>query len=692
MYFVKNGKKIFICTDFGVNIFELINAYIMTEENEKTYLNFFSAEKDSIQYSLPEIGAEFKVSVVCKDSTFALRFTADYLPQNLFSKKGNIHFYEENAVGLELKPCNIEKFTAIYRGSEWWSRVMFSDDFSSLPLYTQSLMFAFEKKRCFISAFCHNGIKSNFKGEQNGVFSLYAYDNCRSNSCDGIVALLSFGQDFKEMIYQTVYSGFTLAGKKPLMRKDRLYPEILNYLGFCSWDAFNIEVSEEKLISKVEEFENKNIPVKWFMIDDMWGDVKNNKIGVNSTRELYSFKADKDRFPNGLDSTVSKLHNLGLKVGLWYPTTGYWNGIDPNGEIAEEERFKDLIFWSQEGMLVHKFDENSIKKYYYLQNEYYGKCGIDFIKVDNQACLRRFSKRVMKIGKAAENLHKAIENAADTFFGGSVINCMGMSLENYWNRQSGVTRISCDFLPESRERFNLTIRQSAFNSLFYGPVYYGDYDMWWTYDSQKLKNAVSHSISGGPVYISDELGKTDFEIIKPLIFSDGRIIRMPSPALPCDDCMFEDSATSGKPFKIYNRDGKNGVVIAYNITENGKGVRGFISAADAELDRDMTYVAYDVFGKNAVTVKGDDRLDVLLNGGDDFKMLLFVPLENGSAVIGLKDKYVCFEGIKDKTVLDDGALLLYNRDFAVVNGVKKMADALNGGLFELPVCRGDRIE
>ena len=55
---------------------------------------------------------------------------------------------------------------------------------------------------------------------------------------------------------------------------EREYPEILEYLGWCSWDAMQIRVSEEGLLSKCEEFAAKGLPVKWMIIDDMWGDVR----------------------------------------------------------------------------------------------------------------------------------------------------------------------------------------------------------------------------------------------------------------------------------------------------------------------------------------------------------------------------------------------------------------------------------
>lgn len=80
----------------------------------------------------------------------------------------------------------------------------------------------------------------------------------------------------------------------------------------------------------MEEFRRKNIPVSWVLLDDGWSDVDRK----NGT--LRSFGADPSRFPKGLSHTVRLLKDeFGVKyVGVWQAFQGYWNGVDPNGEVA----------------------------------------------------------------------------------------------------------------------------------------------------------------------------------------------------------------------------------------------------------------------------------------------------------------------------------------------------------------------
>lgn len=660
----------------GKTVFTSLRAYIMTEENKKTYIPFNFSSDGTANFSLPEKNIILSTEIISKSGLYALKIKASYVAKNCFEEKNNIHFYEEHAVGIEMVPVDtVGNYTSIYRGSEFWARVFIDCDFKNVKPSTQSLLLNYGSKKLFINAVCDKEFKANMESAENG-FSLYVFNNCLSNECDTFACVFGFGDNEYELIPTVIKFAFEITGRKPRMREDKPFPDVLEYFGWCSWDAFHIDVSEDLLLKKAEEFKKKEIPVKWIMIDDMWGDVNSNALGVNSTRELNSFEADPDRFPDGLKPTVTKLKKYGLKVGLWHPTTGYWNGIDPNGEIAKDPRYKSLIYWSQAGKLVHSFEKKKIQKYYNRQHKFYKKCGIDLIKVDNQACLRLYSKRVMPIGRAAENLHTAIEKSANKNFGGKLINCMGMPLENFYNRNSAVIRTSCDYLPDSRERFNLTVRQNIFNGMVQGSAYYGDFDMWWTYDSQALKNALLHSVCGGPVYISDELDKTDYDIIKPLLLKDGKVLRMKNRPLPTRDCLYTDSTKSGKPFKIFNTSGENGVVLAYNIDEAGKTVSGEICATDAQLDPNRNYCAYNRLTGEAIEVRGDEKINVTLEENDVF-MYLFIPIpqEEKEAIIGLKEKYVCFEAIKNGISLDNGTLLRFK----------------NGKIYETPIDIGQKV-
>ena len=674
-------------------VFENIRAYIVPHPDEKVYLPFLSCDANSAVFYDPAVEARISLCLETAEDSTALRIRGEYVPKDLKALKHHIHLYEEQALGIEIAGIrHLQDLSCYYKPGEYWTRPMHTPDPKDIPPCGQALLMKLPETYGFFTAVCDQQFNACFEGCADGGFRLYVWDNTPANRCDTIAAILGFGQDVYDLPGRVYRAGFLATGREALLRQDKAFPPILEKLGWCTWDALHLDVSHEAMLEKAEEFKAKGVPVHWFMIDDMWGHVKNNYLGANSTRELYSKEADPDRFPKGLAGAVKDLKEKhGLKVGLWHPTTGYWHGIDPWGELAQDPEYKDLLYWCQEGVLVHRFDKESIVRYYDQLHAFYKECGIDLIKVDNQACLRRYSKRVLPIGQAAENLHTAIEAAANKYYDGQLINCMGMPMENFWNRHSAVIRSSCDYAPDNRDRFNLLIRQNPFNSMGQGSVYYPDWDMWWTNDSQCAKNAACHAISGGPVYISDAIGITDPALIRPLILSDGTVLRMEQPGKPCLDSLFSDPLTDGTAFKLWNQQNGCGVVIAYNIDEAGNPVRTTLGPSDALLEGQGDYLAYDPFTGEAKVMSWQQREEISLDGENDFRMLLFLPLQKGKAILGLQENYVSFAAIRNGIALDDGTLLVYGCDSIRINGNVCKLNPGKMGLSTIRVHKNDQI-
>lgn len=343
-------------------------------------------------------------------------------------------------------------------------------------------------------------------------------------------------------------------------------------------------------------------------------------------------------------------------INEFYPI----DGVTTNPSI-------DFLYWSTKKQLIPRYEREIIAEYYNRQHGFYKDCGIDFMKVDYQSHLRWYEKLAMPIGKAASNFHNAVETANDKYFGSQLINCMGMATENFWNRKSAVNRFSGDFMPENRNWFPEHIMQCSYNSLVQGSVYYGDWDMWWSDDTQGVKNSIIKSMSGGPIYVSDELGRSVKDVIMPTIYSDGRIIRLNTPAQPSPDCLFSDARESGKAFKLFNTHKENGILAVFNIDKEEKTVTANISAKDMRIDSAKEYCVYDWFNKKAFKINGERSFDISLDNYDDFRLYMFVPIIDGKAVIGLKDKYMSvatFEREADGKInaFDEGEILIYNSE------------------------------
>lgn len=93
----------------------------------------------------------------------------------------------------------------------------------------------------------------------------------------------------------------------------------------------------------------------------------------------------------------------------------------------------------------------------------------------------------------------------------------------------------------------------AYNSLWMGNFIHPDWDMFQSTHPCAEFHAASRAISGGPIYVSDAVGKHNFPLLKRLVLPDGSILRCEYYALPTRDCLFEDPLHDGNTMlKIWN--------------------------------------------------------------------------------------------------------------------------------------------
>lgn len=82
-------------------------------------------------------------------------------------------------------------------------------------------------------------------------------------------------------------------------------PVLLN-----SWEAAYMDISEEKLLSIAKGA--KELGVELFVIDDGWFGERDDDF-----RSLGDWFPNKRKLPDGLTPLLCKIHDMGLKVGLW---------------------------------------------------------------------------------------------------------------------------------------------------------------------------------------------------------------------------------------------------------------------------------------------------------------------------------------------------------------------------------------
>lgn len=551
---------------------------------------------------------------------------------------------------------NLESYMADYRHCEYWCRPFFGHDPGLVPPETQAFLWketdgtygvllpvVSEQYKCVLEGF-EEGLSAR-------LFSWYS----NLNTCDALAFLTARGENPFLLFEKCVATGLRLLGNNCLPFSERRYPDMFEYLGWDSRDALRIRINEEALVAKARELKDKQIPVRWFLLDDMWGEVHefygkeyqnyDEMLLIMRSGSLYSLEADPERFPKGLAGCIASLREMGILTGLWHPCTGYYKGVDPEGELFR--KYRDIFFQAPDGEFLPAPQYEKAYRFYDTCYQFYKDCGAVFVKADNQSMIRRYYKELAPVGVCARNIHAALEAAAARHFHNRLINSMGLAGEDLWNRPiSPICRCSDDFLPDNRDWFPKHVLQCAYNSLFIGQFMYTDWDMWWTHDDQAMKNSLIHAVSGGPIYISDELGSTRPEILWPLILSDGRILRCDRPAMPSRDCLTESPERSGNIFKLQNICGNTGVLAVLNLSRNGQPVTGTIGPKDIEGLTGDSFAVYEHFSRSLQILSSDETSPLTLEDSDDFRLYLMVPLTGGFAPIGLADKFISPKTIK----------------------------------------------
>ena len=556
----------------------------------------------------------------------------------------------EGDLSVGVSVADTSSYVAIENHSPFWCRPFWGTSLSELPQKTQSLLIQNENTYTYYLPVCDSVFKTLIRGTEGG-FQFYTYSNCNSVTvCQRQLAFLCVqGSDPLKLMKDAARSVCGLLGNGLALREEKTMPDVLNYLGWCSWDALQIRVNHEGLLQKAREFKEKNVPVQFAIIDDMWADVPSlnnvpteidfwDMVNIMHASKLRSFEGDPKRFPKGMKAAIEDLKKEGIsKVGVWFPTTGYWSGLTPD-EI-EAERQKENTVTLANGQIIVAPEEEKAVRYF---DDFCGrirKWGGDFVKIDNQGFHQRY-ENVAPIGESARAIQKGIDQAADKYFDGALINCMGMPSECMFNRTSTVSRCSDDFMPESRKWFAKNILQCSYNGLLQGQFYVNDWDMWWTDDEQAVKNSICRAISGGPIYVSDKIGRTNPEILKPLCLENGKIIRPDESATPTADCLIEKPTAVEKIFKIRNRLGDRGVCAVFNIHAENRTVSGTLMPTETGV-ADGDYIYYEYFTQKVGFLKRGDSLEIALEHNDDMRLYSFIPFRGEDTVcLGKRDLFM----------------------------------------------------
>ena len=443
-----------------------------------------------------------------------------------------------------------------------------------------------------------------------------------------------------------------LAAEKGIaLREERRLPEMFRYLGWCSWDAFYREISEEGVRRKAQEFTEKGVPVRWMLVDDGWLSVRYD------TEQLTDFVPEPAKFPHGFGQLAEELraqHNIPW-LGVWHALAGFWGGVAPGSAAASAAA--DALTGTVNGKLVPGPDTGTA--FYRGWYELLRRQGIRFAKVDGQSSVPNYFENTRPMVEAAAGLGQALEGGA-AVLDGAVLNCMGMAMESILSRTtSALSRNSGDFAPKEVEGFTEHLLQNAYNALYHNEFYVCDWDMFWTRHPDAGKHALLRAISGGPVYVSDQVGETDAAVLRPLACRDGRLLMMKRSAKPTADCIFRDPRQEGV-LKLHNvadyGSGMAGGIAVYNLTARAQ-TFSFAASDIPELDAANPFWVYDWFARKAVRLEPGARFEGTVEaGGCGWYPVL--PTGRHAALLGIVQKYVGFAALETVQETDTATLFV----------------------------------
>ncbi len=470
---------------------------------------------------------------------------------------------------------------------------------------------------------------------------------------EGEVPLLAWAM--RESPYAAAREAWRMALEHPLMkdatpwRWRKYYPEVFEYLGWCSWEEYRKDINEHILSEAVDKIEESSVPIRFVLIDDGYLSHRND--------QLTAFEPDADRFPNGWKPLLARRSKRGIRwMGLWQDFNGYWRGVAPEnnlGPINEHliecmTKFRKLpepiaVKMPRPGQLHSDM-------FYRAMVRSATDVGFDFLKVDDQAQnIRDYSGSCNVAAKAVEN-QLALESAC-AIHGYGLINCMAHNPACVFHtRRSVVTRCSEDYLKGDLPRARRHLHNSYQNMIYFGHTVWGDHDMYHSCDEVAGGiMARSKAVSGGPVYLSDSPDKFVMDNIMPLCDADGKLYRPLAPASALPESVFLDPFVGGAAFRVIAPMANGAaVVINYNLTEPECGVTGYVSArdysnADVLLQKrvwpEMSDEGVVFYDWHEQSVKEGEGIEKQMDDFSDW-MVFLLPVRKGWALVGRVEKYL----------------------------------------------------
>lgn len=294
---------------------------------------------------------------------------------------------------------------------------------------------------------------------------------------------------------------------------------------YCTWNGLGQDLSEEKLLSALDDLKNQDINISSLIIDDNWQSLDNE--GADSSHRGWTqFEANPKTFPNGLAKTISiiKQRHPNIKtIAVWHALFGYWGGISPSGPLATKYKTRTvpLTMESPSQSTLLAIDPSDIQPFY---NDFYtflSSSGISAVKADAQSTLDLLANAPDRTSLTKSYLTAQTISSLH-HFGPNSIACMAQFPQGLFHshipvdKPATTLRNSDDYFPNEPDSHAWHVFSNAHNALFTRYLNVTpDWDIFQTDPAHPFGgfHAAARCVSGGPIGITDTPGKHDKSII-----------------------------------------------------------------------------------------------------------------------------------------------------------------------------------
>lgn len=572
----------------------------------------------------------------------------------------------------------IDKFSACYRKQEtFWMFPCTGKSIKEIPPDTQWLLVhRSDNLYVVIIPIIDGKLRFSLDGKRGEICLWADTGDPWTIQNSGTGAFIAVGKDLYALQKESAIA-IVKHLKTIKLRCDKPVPDFIDFFGWCTWNAFYRDVSEDKILSGLESFKNDGVLPGFIILDDGWLSFKQMPVGGD---RLVSF-CPNEKFPSGFKILVKKIKKeFGVKFFLaWHAIMGYWAGLDgesfPDYDVKEIARYDpsiygrdmaELLSWM--GLICGIIPEEKVMKFYDDFHCFLSRQGIDGVKVDNQSSLELSTGGLGSRVCMSMAYRKAIEASCNKYFSGRLINCMSGSNDMIlMSEHSNLWRTSTDFWPDLPETHTLHLYTNSLVGLFFGYLIHPDWDMFKSNHPWGQYHAAGRAISGSLVYISDKPGTQNVNVLKKLVCSDGTILRCKDIGRVSPGCVFHNPTRENVLLKIFNFNEYNAVLGVFHARYKGRPISDIISLKDIPgLDSDR-YVVFSHQTRNLFIMTPETAKKIVLKQGE-WEIFTFAPVHKGISIIGLSDKYNSGGAIKHLVygnrcanfyIKDAGVLVLY---------------------------------